>query len=128
MSETLERRYIRELTELGVYKSAFDGSIRMLAQMEREIRRVDKAWRAACAADPEIDGLDYCHPLHEKMEKLRRDILTYRESLGLTPKGYKRLRPEAAQAPQGVADQQLEALDRLTKMCEGFDAWGGAEI
>ena len=123
---TLEQRYTQELKELGVYKTAFDGTVKLLAQMERELGRIDKAWREACAAQYGKDDagrpkkLDYCHELHEKMEKARRDILTYRESLGLTPKGYKRLRPDAG-AADNPSDPTGDALAKLESLCREFD-------
>jgi len=97
----LEERYTEQLKELGVYRKAFDPEIKLLCQMERELSRIQKAWRAACEKENGQDKkgniiLDYCHPLRAKIEKLRADILAHRDSLGLTPKGFKRLRPEAS--------------------------------
>ena len=82
---SLESKYTRQLQELGVYRTAFDPEIKTLCQLEREYRRLDKAWRE----DP-----DYTSRLYESRQKLRREILEHRDSLGLTPKGFKRLRPD----------------------------------
>lgn len=82
---TLEQRYTEQLQELGVYRRAFDPEIKTLCQMEREYRRLDRAWRE----DP-----DFTSKLYESRAKLRKEILEHRDSLGLTPKGFKRLRPE----------------------------------
>lgn len=82
---TLEQKYTEQLQELGVYRRAFDPEIKTLCQLEREYRRLDRAWRE----DP-----DWTSKLCESRSRLRREILDHRDSLGLTPKGFKRLRPE----------------------------------
>lgn len=102
---TLEERYTEQLRELGIYRPAFDAEIKLLAQMERELRRMSKAWRA--------EGSDYSDPLYSRIAAARRDILAHRDSLGLTPRGFKRLRPEEGSTgvPQSAAF--AAAIERL---------------
>jgi len=86
------------MQELGVYRSAFDDEIKTLAQLEREYRRLNKAWRAD---KDDLGRVCYTSKLYESRQKLRREILEHRDSLGLTPKGFKRLRPESTEATGG---------------------------
>lgn len=111
---TLEEKYTEQLQELGVYRRAFDPEIRTLCQMEREYRRLDKEWRA----DP-----DYTSKLYESRAKLRREILEHRDSLGLTPKGYKRLRPENkdTDAAQGEIHPFGALLAEITAKCAQYE-------
>ena len=46
MGETLEAKYKRQLTELGIYMPAFDSTIHQLAVLEREQSRVREEWKA----------------------------------------------------------------------------------
>ncbi|MBQ3276155.1 MAG: hypothetical protein IJH47_03750 [Oscillospiraceae bacterium] len=81
---TREQIYTAQLKDLGVYHPAFDPAIRTLADLERDHQRTKKAWRAA--------GSAYDSDLYPVIERQRRDILAHRESLGLTPKGLRRLK------------------------------------
>ena len=81
---TREQKYVQQLRVLGVYSDAFEPEIHTLAEMERDLQRVRKAWKE--------NGSDPTGDLFPAMERLRRDILTHREALGLTPRGLRRLR------------------------------------
>jgi len=125
---TLEDKYKKQLQELGVYRQAFDPEISLLCQMEREHRRILRAWKEACEKENGRDEkgnviLDYCHPLRGKVEKLRADILTHRDSLGLTPKGFKRLRPENkdTDAAAGEVHPFGQLLAEITARCSQYE-------
>lgn len=116
---TLEEKYTEQLQELGVYRTAFDGEIKTLAQMEREYRRLDKAWRED---KDDAGAVCYTSKLYESRQKLRREILEHRDSLGLTPKGFKRLRPEASDAPAGGESHPFGALlAEITRKCSQYE-------
>lgn len=126
--KTMEKKYAEQLQQLGVYRTAFEPEIKLLCQMERELRRIDKAWRAACEQENGKDAkgnviLDYCHPLRAKTEKLRADILTHRDSLGLTPKGFKRLRPENKDTDAAAGDVHPfgELLAEIAAQCRQYE-------
>ena len=110
---TLEQKYTEQLQELGVYRPAFDPEIKTLCQLEREYRRLDKAWRE----DP-----DYTSKLYESRQKLRREILEHRDSLGLTPKGFKRLRPEASDAGSSGTEHPFgRLLSEIAAKCAQYE-------
>ena len=109
---TLEQKYTEQLQELGVYRPAFDAEIKTLAQLEREYRRLDRVWRE----DP-----DYTSKLYENRQKLRREILEHRDSLGLTPKGFKRLRPEAQETAAGGDHPFTALLAEISAKCATYE-------
>lgn len=128
-----EDKYKAQLEELGVYQPAFDAEIHTLCMMERELRREQKELREV---KKDLDTARQSVQLYgssNTMEKslasllkavdshyalimqLRRDILSHRDALGLTPKGLQRLRgKETPVGPAGSAMQSfggvLEAL------------------
>ena len=85
---TKEQIYREQMTALGTYDPAFDPEIKTLAQLERRLTRAQKAW-SATAADGGKPSFE--HPLYAVIRELERDILTHRDTLGLTPKGLRRI-------------------------------------
>ena len=81
---TREQKYAQQLQALEIYDPAFDPEIHTLAIMERDHQRTLKVWRA--------EGSDVTSEIYAAIERQRRDILAHRDSLGLTPKGLRRLR------------------------------------
>lgn len=110
-----------QLQQLGVYDPAFDPEIHTLCVMERELSRAMKAWKQT-AADPK-SAPDFTKRQYTVICNLRRDILTHRTALGLTPKGLQSLRKaivpastEAAPAA-GTANQNFASLmDRIQEV------------
>lgn len=87
---TREQVYKSQLEALGIYNEAFDPEIKTLAQMERELTRTQKEWKAqADAAGREKSMLD---PFYALIQMQRKEILQHREALGLTPKALQRLK------------------------------------
>lgn len=110
-----ESKYRQQLQALGVYDEAFDPVIHTLCIQERELSRAMSAW-SATRGDAKFPSID--HPLYAEIAKLRRDILARQESLGLTPKGLRRLRHQQSSkdaAPiSGTPNQGFAALmDRI---------------
>lgn len=110
--ESLESKYTRQLEALEIYRPAFDPEIKTLCQLEREYRRLDKVWRA----DP-----DYTSKLYDSRQRLRREILEHRDSLGLTPKGFKRLKPEAVNAQGGEDHPFADLLADIAAKCATYE-------
>lgn len=119
---TKEQKYKSQLEQLGIYDPAFDSTIHDLSIMERELSRTMKAWKATAPTPNDPPRAD--DPLYTIIAAQRRDILRCRDTLGLTPRGYQRLRkpsPAAAAATPatgtankafaGVLDQLREAAN-----------------
>ena len=132
----LEDKYEAQLKELGIWQEAFSAEVHTLAMMERELRRVQKTWKAAQAdldkARKEgaiekdlamlLKAVDANYSL---ILTLRRDILTHRDALGLTPKGLQRLRGKDAPVVDGSgapsARQVSDAFAALQARCQSYD-------
>ena len=78
-----EDKYKAQLEEMGVWRDAFEPEVHTLCMMERELRRAQKAMKQG----DEDENADR----YKIILQLRRDILTHRDALGLTPKSFKRL-------------------------------------
>ncbi len=98
--QSKEAIYRQQLESLGVYDAAFDPAIHILCIQERELSRAMKAWKATAEKDQAPLITD---PLYQEISKLRRDILSRQDALGLTPKGLQRLRKNAAPASSDAA-------------------------
>ena len=101
---TREKKYTDQLKELGIYHPAFDPEIKMVADMERELQRISRAWKESGRP---VDSDEY-----PAIVQLRRDILTHKDSLGLTPKGLRRLKGAGieAQPPEQTTPTVLGIL------------------
>lgn len=111
-SQSKEAKYKQDLQNLGVYDPAFESVIHMLCIQERELSRAMKAW-AATKGDAKHPSID--HPLYAEISKLRRDILARQDALGLTPKGWQRLRRQQNSSTEaapisGTPNQGFAAL------------------
>ena len=131
-----EDKYKSQLVELGVWQDAFAPEVHTLCMMERELRREQKAWKDASALLKErIDGSETDKDLAALVKSvdghysliltLRRDILSHRDALGLTPKGLQRLRGKDAPMADGAAApsarQVSDAFSALKARCESYD-------
>jgi hypothetical protein len=89
---TREQKYTQQLKEMGIYRPAFDPEIRELADLERDRQRIRKEWKSGGSK-----GDSKLYPL---LLQMRREILTHRDALGLTPRGYKRLAGNVIEEPE----------------------------
>ena len=132
----LEDKYEARLRELGIWQDAFEAEVHTLAMMERELRRIEKAWREAQAdlkkaretvgSEKDLAALiKAVDGNYSLILTLRRDILAHRDALGLTPKGLQRLRGKDAPMADGAAApsarQVSDAFSALKARCESYD-------
>lgn len=118
---TKEQIYAEQMRDLGIYDKAFEPEIHTLAILEREHQRTMKEWKATAEEGKAPSAADR---LYAVIQQQRRDILSHREALGLTPKSFKRLKPDVGGAadsePVGGANRQLAGLlDRLKERTDG---------
>lgn len=137
---------IRESMEaVGTYSPIFDTTIKDCAKRERELAKAEKAWRKAYYIDgvqrePQMvatlinkQGQPYQtkDPFYSEVSRLRKEVESLRNQLGLTPKSLNRLREtQKAGAEQGLSriDQLLDdahdyALEHAAEWAEEVDAW-----
>ena len=133
----LEDKYEAQLKELGIWQDAFEAEVHTLSMMERELRRVQKAWKAAqsdlvkARKDGGVEEKELVQLLkavdgsYALILTLRRDILSHRDALGLTPKGLQRLRGKEGGMPDGTAApsarQVSDAFSALKARCESYE-------
>lgn len=108
---TREQIYTEQLKALGVYQPAFDPEIKTLAEMERDLQRLKKAWRATAEEGEKPSPLD---PHFQLINSMRREILAHRDALGLTPKALRRLSGADAAGP----DEKTMIVSRLDAIAD----------
>ena len=116
---TREQVYTQQLKDLGVYEPAFDPLIKDLAKAERRRTRAEKAWSATAPPGGRPRFLD---PHYQVVAQLDREILGYREVMGLTPKSLRRLRGATDAAGDADRDPITERLDRIAARVESYAA------
>lgn len=99
---TREQKYTQQLQLLGVYDPAFDPEIHTLAIMERDHQRTLKTWKS--------EGSDVTSEIYAVIERQRKDLLSHREALGLTPRGLRRLRAAGFAKPADGDDAAVATV------------------
>lgn len=115
---TKEQIYTGQMIELGIYEKAFDPEIKMLARLERELTRAQKEW-SKTAQDGGAPS--FTEPIYATIQRLRQEILTHREALGLTPKSLRKLRGQPAEGPS-QQEQITAKLDLIAQRVAEYDA------
>ncbi len=114
---TREQMIKTKMQEAGTYDHIYDEEIHVLAGMERDLKRALSRWKSP--AERGGDAGDFGAALWPVVQQLRKDVLAHYDSLGLTPKGMRRLKsavaPDGA-AQQGGSSQTSELLDRLADL------------
>lgn len=114
---TREQIYKTQLEALGIYEPAFDPLIKDLAKAERRRTRAEKEWAKTAPPGGKPSFLD---PHYQVVAALDREILGYREVMGLTPKSLRRLRGAVETAAD--ADPITERLDRIAARVDSYSA------
>ena len=115
---TREQVYTEQLRSLGVYQPAFEPEIKTLAELDRDLQRAKKAWRATAPAGVPPSPLD---PHYTVITNLRREILAHRDALGLTPKALRRLRDRSTGDAPDVQSAIVARLDAIAERVSGYD-------
>lgn len=113
-----KEQYIAQLRELDIYEPAFLPAVNDLVTTEHEYSRAMKAWRedAKRRNAPALTSDD----AYAEVLRLRREVSSQREALGLTPRGLQKIRGRSA--AEGVAGEGLSRkLDALLARCESYD-------
>lgn len=103
-----------KMREAGTYDPIYDEEIHVLAGMERDLKRAMSRWKGKVECGGE--GGDFNSPLWPVVQSLRKDVLSHYDSLGLTPKGMKRLRSgggeadDSARTASPILSETLDAL------------------
>lgn len=109
---TLEEKYKAQMVRLGVWDEAFVPTVKDMCQLEREIRRCRNAWKATAEDGKHPSPLDDHYTL---LRQLSRELQAYRETLGLTPKGLRRLRSGPIAAEPERTPASVTVLDAVRR-------------
>lgn len=92
--QSKEQVYKKQLEDLGTYEEAFETAIKELCILEREISRARRKLKAKhTGKDRKVDDYAYfTDPLYGVIKQLQATVLAYKDALGLTPKGLKKLK------------------------------------
>jgi len=115
---TREQVYTQQLKALGVYEDAFVPLIKDLAKAERRRTRAEKAWAATAPPGGKPSFLD---PHYQIVSQLDREILGYREVMGLTPKSLRRLRGVTDAGGPSEPEQITQRLDLIARRVSCYE-------
>ena len=111
--ETIKRRTIRDMKDLGIHKPQYNRIISIYAGLVEQYLRAEIEFEESgyvyetetAAGNPKKSSIV------STMENLRKDILQYSDRLGLTPKSFETLTAEDNNKKSGLADI-LSKLDQ----------------
>ena len=114
---TREQKYTEQMKALGIWEDIFEPEVHTLCIMERDLQRITKRWKEEGYRTVEKNGRGPAttDKNFDAIMVLRRQILTIKDALGLTPKALARLkgRPVAAEADQEDKMPELTILDEV---------------
>lgn len=109
---TREQKYAAQMQRLGIYDEVFDPEIHSLCIMERDLQRLTKRWKADGCQTVEKNGRGPAATdrTFDAIMTLRRQVLSTKDALGLTPKALARLKGR----PVAEDTTQEEELPKVT--------------
>mgnify|MGYP001193059088 CR=1 FL=1 len=104
--ETIKRRTIRDMKDLGIHKPQYNRIIDIYAGLVHQYLRAVVEFETGNYEYTEFTaaGNPKKSSIVSTMENLRKDILQYSDRLGLTPKSFETLKAEAEQKSSSLAD------------------------
>ena len=107
---TREQKYIEQMKALGIYEEIFEPEVHSLCIMERDLQRITKRWKEEGYRTVEKNGRGPAttDKNFDAIMALRRQVLSMKDALGLTPKALARLKGR----PAAPADDPEDAEDR----------------
>ena len=115
---TREQKYIEQMQRLGIYDDIFEPEVHSLFIMERDLQRLTKRWKEEGYRTVEKNGRGPAttDKNFDAIMVLRRQILSMKDALGVTPRALARLigRP-TSETPDddGVKVPELTILDEV---------------
>ena len=109
--ENIKKQVKANMKALGTYKPEFDMTIGIYSSLIYQYRQLEKQFEENAFAVSEKTGYSdnaKKSPLVGSMESLRKDILSYSNSLGLTPTALKRINDQM----ESNNKKQISDLDK----------------
>jgi len=110
--ETIKRRTIRDMKDMGIHKAQFNRIIDIYAGLVHQYLRATVEFEEGgyIYTEETASGNPKKSSIVSTMENLRKDILQYSDRLGLTPKAFESLQAEVQKESSGLA-KILSQLD-----------------
>ena len=107
---TREQKYRDQMIALGIYQDVFEPEIHTLCIMERDLQRITKRWKEEGYQTVERNGRGPAttDKNFDAIMTLRRQILSVKDALGLTPRALARLKGRPA-APEEKDEEAPQA-------------------
>jgi len=104
---TREQKYIGQMKELGIWEDVFEPEVHTLCMMERDLQRLNKRWKAEGYQTVEKNGRGPAATdrTFDAILQLRRQVLSMKDALGLTPKALARLKGRPAKEENNDEDE-----------------------
>src|SRR5690625_68213 len=104
--ETIKRRTIRDMKDIGIHKPQYNRIIDIYAGLVHQYLRAVVEFEEGDYEYVEMTaaGNPKKSSIVSTMENLRKDILQYSDRLGLTPKTFENLKAEQEQKGSGLAE------------------------
>lgn len=114
---TREQKYIEQMQRLGIYDEIFEPEIHTLCIMERDLQRITKRWKEKGYQTVEQTGRGPAttDKNFDAIMVLRRQILSMKDALGLTPRALMRLKGRPA-PPEDDAEEKVPELTILDEV------------
>lgn len=111
-----EKECAELMMALGVYSPAFNDTIHQMCILGRELHRTRVAWKKTV---PKGQTPSTSHELYEVILKQQRQLLAYQDSLGLTPKGLRKLKGSLELSGGDAADNVTVLAEVLKRHANG---------
>ena len=110
---TREQKYIEQMQRLGIYDEIFEPEVHTLCIMERDLQRLTKRWKEEGYRPVEKNGRGPAttDKNFDAIMTLRRQILSMKDALGLTPRALVRLKGRPA--PPAEEEEELPKVTVL---------------
>jgi phage terminase small subunit len=107
----VEQRTKKNMQNLGIYKTEFDMTISIYASLVEQYQTIEKEFKESkFKVEEKTNSGAKKSPVVGALENLRKDILSYSNSLGLTPQGLRKISDEMKvekKKPQSKLEQAL---------------------
>ena len=115
---TKEQVYRDQMKALGIYQEILEPEIKMLAKIERQITRAEKAWSAT--ATPPGSAPSFLDPHFPIIQRLRDEATKHREILGITAKALAKITGFGSTSPD-QSDLITQKLNAIAERVAGYD-------
>lgn len=102
------------MIQLGTYKQEFDDAIRIYVHMKVQYDTIFERWvRGGMKSQVKSSGGMKRSPVVAQLEELRKQMITYSDRLGLTPKALDNIKNNGNESKQTGLEKSLEKISGI---------------